>query len=407
MSILLRDAAIRYLQDKAGGSEDGAVHRISIEIELSGRVETVMLSHRDGALRCVSSDGRSDGPHALAALRFITSAQNDIVSPQVQVVAGVAGPAQEELHGPYELAEALEDLLTAIARVGVDKARYAPSVEAAIERVVRVAPQPTPNGLGRFIGRLQRAVERAELAHLARVLEGASLLADALRAPQPTPETQQRITAWLGPPVAAKPKVELLYDRVMVELGREWLAGTERTGIERRYLVDTASGTVYREDRPRNATASLGPCPRELRVGLAEIEPGPMPRRIRVLQYEVEPNVPDETWDRLRQTASRSIAQLTEAYRRSVRAYPALAEPFAVLAPYRTERGDVFKAIDSDGHQLLLDRTERRGAVLAFYDLLAKGEEPLWIAGRITDTGGTLCLVPFALGTRTQAYLRL
>jgi hypothetical protein len=126
-----------------------------------------------------------------------------------------------------------------------------------------------------------------------------------------------------------------------------------------------------------------------------------------VLQYEVDPNVPDEAWERLRQVASRSIAQLTEAYRRSVRAYPALAEPFALIAPYRTESDDIFKAIDSDGHQLVLDRRERRGAVLAFYDLLAEGEEPSWIAGRVTDTGGTLCLVPFALGTRARPYVRL
>ncbi|MGD8318388.1 MAG: hypothetical protein PVH21_16395 [Myxococcales bacterium] len=405
MSILLRDAAIRYLQDKAGHPEDGAVHRISIEIELAGRVETVMLSCRDGSLCCISSDGRSDGPHALAALRFIASAQSD--TPLPRIPAAPVGQAQEETHPAHELAEALDDLLTAVARVGVDKARYAPSVEAAVERVVRAAPRPTPSGLSRFIGRLTGEIQCAQLSHLARVLEGSSKLVDALRASQPTPESEQRIMAWLGPPTATKPKVELLYDRTMVEVGREWLAGTDRARIERRYLIDAHSGTVYREDRPRNATASLGPCPRELRVGLAEVEPGPMPKRIRVLQYEVDPNVPDEAWERLRQVASRSIAQLTEAYRRSVRAYPALAEPFALIAPYRTESDDIFKAIDSDGHQLVLDRRERRGAVLAFYDLLAEGEEPSWIAGRVTDTGGTLCLVPFALGTRARPYVRL
>ena len=34
---------------------------------------------------------------------------------------------------------------------------------------------------------------------------------------------------------------------------------------ERRYLIDIGSGSIYREDRPRHATASLGPCPRQLR----------------------------------------------------------------------------------------------------------------------------------------------
>ncbi len=405
MSILLRDAALRYLHGKGPLSEDGAVHRLSIDIELDGRIETVMLSFRDGSLCCVSSDGRSDGPHVLAALRFIAATEGDPAS--ARIAAGQGTLTTQQAGQPRELAAALDDLLTAVARVGVEKARYAPSVDAAVERVVHAAQQPTPAGLARFIGRLQQEILSAELPRIARILEGSSQLVDSLRAEQATTESEQRISAWLGPLTAAKPKVELLYDRTMIEVGREWLRGTDRARVERRYLIDAQSGAVYREDRPRNATASLGPCPRELRVGLAEVEAGPMPKRIRVLQYEVEPDVPDTTWERLRQVASRSIPQITDAYRRSVREYPALAEPFGVIAPYRVETRDIFKAFDSDGHQLVLDRTERRGAVLAFYELLARGEEPTWLAGRLTDTGATLCLVPFALGTRSRPYIRL
>ena len=73
----------------------------------------------------------------------------------------------------------------------------------------------------------------------------------------------------------------------------------------------------------------------------------------------------------------------------------------------RGSLSDVFKAFDADGHQLLLNRSERRGAVLAFYDLLADGAEPSWLAGRLTDTGATVCLTPFALGTRNRTYKRL
>ncbi|KPK12083.1 MAG: hypothetical protein AMJ62_16115 [Myxococcales bacterium SG8_38] len=405
MSILLRDAAARYLRTKSPTAADGAVQRVSIEIELGGRVETVMLSFRDGSLCCVSSDGQSDGPHVLAALQFITAAERSEEAPRISLNPGAA-MVLETPQAP-ELAEALDDLLTAIARVGADKSRYAPSVETAIERVVQVAPQPTPAGLARFVGRLQQEMRSGEIWRIARVLEGASQLVEALRAPEATRESEQRIEAWLGPRPGTKPSVELLFDRTMIEVGREWLACTDRARIERRYLVDAQSGAVYREDRPRNASASLGPCPRELRVGLAEVEAGPTPKRIRVLQYEVQPDVAEKSWERVRQVASRSIAQLTESYRRSVRAYPALGEPFGVIAPYRIETGDVFKAFDSDGHQLVLDRTERRGAVLAFYDLLARGEEPTWLAGRLTDTGGTLCLVPFAFGTRNRPYLRL
>jgi hypothetical protein len=142
-------------------------------------------------------------------------------------------------------------------------------------------------------------------------------------------------------------------------------------------------------------------------VGLAEVEAGPAPQRIRILQYEVQPDVPTESWARVQQVADRNFAHLTEGYRRSVEAHPSLAEPFALIAPYRIERNDVFKAFDAEGHRLVLNRSERRGAVLAFYDLLAEGVEPSWVAGRLTDTGATLCLTPFAVGTRDQTYRRL
>ena len=126
-----------------------------------------------------------------------------------------------------------------------------------------------------------------------------------------------------------------------------------------------------------------------------------------MLQYEVQPDVPVESWGRVQQVANRSFANVTDEYRRSVQAHPSLSEPFALIAPYRIECNGVFKAFDADGHQLVLNRSERRGAVLAFYDLLAKGVEPSWVAGRLTDTGATVCLTPFALGTRDRAFTRL
>jgi hypothetical protein len=140
---------------------------------------------------------------------------------------------------------------------------------------------------------------------------------------------------------------------------------------------------------------------------LAEVEPGPAPQRIRVLQYEVQPDVPQESWERVQEVASRNFAKVTDGYRQSVQADPSLSEPFALIAPYRVECNGIFKAFDADGRQLLLNRAERRGAVLAFYDLLSEGVQPSWVAGRLTDTGSTLCLTPFALGTCDQAYVRL
>lgn len=405
MSTRLREAAGRHLRSLGTGTGEGAVRRLTMDVEVEGRVEMVTLSLREGELQCVCSDARNDGPHVLAALRFVAGLEQREESSPPGPIASAAGRAEQSPE--QELASALDDLLTAITRVGVEKAQYAPSVDAALGRVVSTAPQPTPSGLGRFIGRLQHELRSAELHPVARLLQGASELANALRAEAPSPELQQRLSAWLGTRPGSLPQVERLYDRTMIEVGREWLSGTERASLERRYLVDVRSGRVYREDRPRNASASLGPCPRLVQVGLAEVETGPSPQRIRVLQYEVRPEVPAESWQQLQQVAIQSFAEVTEGYRQSVQASPSLAEPFALIAPYRIERNGVFKAFDAEGRQLVLNRSERRGAVLAFYDLLAKGAEPTWLAGRLTDTGTTVCLTPFAFGTRDLKYTRL
>jgi len=406
MSTRLRDAAVRHLQLLGAGTGEGAVRRLTMDIEVEGDVEMVTLSLREGELQCVSSDARNEGPHVLAALRFVAGMEQREDSSPPGLGVSIA-PRSEDQDPVNELADALDDLLTAITRVGVAKAQYAPSVDAALERVISAAPEPTPSGLGRFIGRLQREIRSAEPRPMARLLVGASQLADALRTTARTRDTEERLVAWLGARPGSMPEVELVHDRTMIEVGREWLSGTERASLERRYLVDIESGSIYREDRPRHATASLGPCPRQLQVGLAEVEFGPSPRRIRVLQYEVRPDVLGESWVGLQQIASRSFAEVAAGYRRSVEAHPSLSEPFALVAPHRIERNDIFKVFDSEGRQLVLNRSERRGAVLAFYDILAEGAEPTWLAGRLTDTGTTVCLIPFALGTRDRTYTRL
>ncbi len=406
MSTRLRDAAIRHLRSRGTVSPEGFVRRLTMDIDVDGRVEMVTLSLRDGELQCVSSDGENDGQHVIAALEFVAGLDQpeDSQPPGVEASTGrrpIDGPQQSDL------ADALDELLIAVTRVGIDKARHSPSVDAALERVAEVAADPTPPGLGRFIGRLRQEVLSGQPRRAARILEGAASLADALRVESRTEASEERIRAWLGARPGSAPELELLYDRTMVEVAREWLAGTKRASVERRYLIDLTTGAIYREDRAGQATASLGPCPRQIHVGLAEVEPGPTPQRVRILQYEVRPEVPEESWERLHQVARRSFAQLMETYRRAVQGYPTLSEPFAVIAPYRIERDDGFIAIDSEGHRLVLERAERRGSVLAFYDLLNQGIEPTWLAGRLTDVGSTLCISPFAFSTRNHDYTRL
>ena len=406
MSTRLREVATSRLRALCSAGGEASVKRLTVDVEVAGRVEAVILSLRNGELRCVASDGCEDGPHVTAALELLAGPElREDSSPPGMPALHTAGLVEAS---PLEdVAEALEDLLTAITRVGVDKAQYAPSVDSALERLVAAAPQPTPSGLGRFIGRLQHELRSAHLGRVARLLEGSSQLVESIRLRGATPNAEERLGAWLGVRPVAAPQIEMLYDRTMLEVGREWLAGADRASVERRYLIDVESGLVYREDRPRNAAASLGPCPRALHVGLAEVEPGPAPHRIRLLQYEVQPNVGTEVWELLQQAARWRFAEVTEGYRRAVKAYPSLSEPFALVAPHRIERDGIFKAFDAEGHQLVLNRSERRGAALAFYELLGEGVEPSWLAGRLTDIGNTLCLTPFAVGTRDRPFIRL
>jgi hypothetical protein len=386
-------------------ASDGAVRRISVEVEAEDRVETVIVSLHGQELRCFASDGLNDGAHVRAALRFIAG-----LEPLEEGIKPVATAETIERIPPSatdELADALDDLLTAVLRVGVRGAYDAPSVDDALGRVIDSGPQPTPPGLSRSIYRLRQALRAKEPRSVARVLHGIADLTDALRGRDASPEELGHVNAWLGRRGVAEAEGELLYDRTMVEVAREWVSGTERASVERRYLVDLGSGRVFREDRPRHAVASVGPCPRELHVGLADVEASPAPARIRVLQYEVKPEVSHATWDGLAQVARQSFAEITDDYRRALRSAPALAEPFVLLKPYRIEHNGVFRAFDAEGHQLVLDREERRGAVLAIYELLSEGIEPTWLCGRLTDRGATLCLVPLSFGTRDRAYVRL
>lgn len=376
-----------------------------MEVEADGRLETVILSLRDGHLQCVSSDGAQNGPHVVAALRLIAGQdRGEPMDVSTTPSEPVPEPAAARL---AELADALSDLLTAVARVGASGALHAPSVDAAIERVLEAGPAPTPAGLGRFVGRARRALQTADTWMVARLLEGARQLVEAIRSEATTDEQRLVLDAWLGTSIRSTPLFESLYDRTLVEVGREWLSGTERASVERRFLIDVQTGTPYREDRYRHAVASLGACPRELHVGLAEREPGPSPERVRLLQYEVRAEVRTETWTRVAQVAHQSFAAITEGYKRAVTARPALCEPFVLVRPYRFEQNGVFMAFDAEGHPLVLDRGERRGAVLAFYDLLEEGLEPSWLAGRLTDHGGTLCLSPLSFGTAEGHYIRL
>jgi hypothetical protein len=306
------------------------------------------------------------------------------------------------------LSAALEDVVTAVVRSGVSAALSSPSVDEALKRLIRTAPEPLPLGVARWMARLRAAMSAKDVDRLARILDGAARLAEDLVTHPPDGAAQARIGAWLGTTADRRSEIEPGYDRTLVEVAREWLDGVGRTAIERRYLVDTQSGAVLREERGRRiGTVSIGPCPRVVSVGFAEIEQGAEPRRVRLLQYAVSLGVTNEDWAHVGASVTQRFAELGDRYRKAVEAFPGLAEPFVLIKAERIELDDDGPVpIDAEGDPLPLARAEDPGAVARLGDL-AEAEPIEWLAGRLTDVDGRLLLVPCSAAIVREGRTRL
>jgi hypothetical protein len=297
-------------------------------------------------------------------------------------------------------AEALDDVVTVLVRAGTGAAS-SPSVAESLERLRREGPLPTPSGLGRWLARLGTALERGDAALVALLLEGAVRLADELRIDRTRERDSVSVDAWLGTASGASGGLERVSDRVMLEVAREQLATAERGGLERRYLVDLSSGEVLREERSRTSgSPSVGPCPRLIQVGLAEIEPGIAPRSVRLLQYEVSLEVGADILERLTEVAHRDFAAVAEQSRALFDASPGLAEPFFVVAPraHATSSGASTLTCTDDGDASIhFAQREDLGATEALARL-AEAARPKWVAGRIVLVDGSLRMVPCSVG---------
>ncbi|MCZ7684827.1 MAG: hypothetical protein M5U28_41060 [Sandaracinaceae bacterium] len=254
-------------------------------------------------------------------------------------------------------------MVTVVVRAGVG-AVESPSVADSLERLRREAPLPTPMGLSRWLGRLKTALDGGDVELVARLLDGAAQLAADLRRDKPSAEVRRRVVGWLGGGADVTAAVERLSDRVLVEIAREQLPSSERGGIERRHLVDLSDGEVFREERTRTSpVASVGPCPRVINVGLAEVEEGASPRRIRLMQYAVSLELGRAELERIEANAYRRFAALADRYRALIDAQPGQAEPFAVVAPRAFEHGAGALCRDDEGQPLPFARADDPSAL--------------------------------------------
>ena len=396
MSNPLREAIVSELASQNQRSVRGEVGRVSVEVTIDGKAEIVNLSLRDGVLVSVATDGSQQGPYIDAAIAFLGGAELDRISQPPRVSLNPPAPALEQ--AADVIATALDDLVVAIARVGFDQAADSPSVDDGLERLIQVAPDPLPRGLSRWIGRLRESIAKNDAITAARLLDGACRLAFDLRDKDRSAQGHQRVIAWTGGPRDSTPGLELLYDRTLVELAREWMAGIDTSGLERRYLLDLQSGEIFREERLRNDRASVGPCPRQLAVGLAEVEPGPEPRRVRLLQYVVQPEVSPTTWVQITQFARRDFHQVADWYRKTLKSFPGLAEPFALIAPHLLDRDHGMNPMDASGRSLPI-ASQRQPALAAAFESLNAADDPLWIAGRLVHSADGVELTPLSFAT--------
>ena len=414
---------------------EGGVRRATLEVALDGDDSAlVSLVLRDGSVVSVCSCGAGPGcAHTSVALRWVLDGpsadepQRLVTQPIASDAGGLRAPTSTTdpgriaapLQRAQALAAALDDLITSVVRAGVDAAAGTPSLDESLRRLVAAAPAPLPSSIVRVVGRLREALIAHDLDLAARLCAGIGLLADALREGDP-----RTTVAWLGASVAAslEPRpasLELrptmttpgtmeaprdapaaeprLVDTRLIEIAREWVSTIDRAGLERRYLIEPFSGALYREERLRGAAApSLGPCPRILTVALAELDAGPAPRRVRLLQYEVALGPETAVYTEIATHAAGLFAPLLELFRDSVGAYPALAEPFVLVAPHAIERTRAgVDLVDAEGGRIALaaEPVAASAALLA----LAAEHVPAIVAGRLVASQGALALAPLSV----------
>lgn len=411
MSSLPQAAATLLADVPHEDGRDARIERFTCEVQLGREHELVTLRLTEAGLRAACTCGRQGCAHAQAALQLVAAGTRGLESgakypsnrPPMAANDARSSGGMLRHDRATALIEPLSDVVTAVVRAGVCSDRTA-SVLETLARVERALPSPLPLGLLRWLGRMHEALELQDVALAAQALRAAAALAQDLRAEQRDAAARERIVSWLG--AESADDLLRLSDRSMLEIAREWVAGSVRQQIERRYLLDLESGEVFREEHARAAgMSSLGPCPRAIGVSLAEVDLGCPPRRLRLLQYTTTPQVELSSWDLVSAFGERDSDALAAAYRSAVTMFGALAEPFVLVTPRALESGPTPCLALERGAGLPL-MAEDEPLVLKRFEHICAAAPPLWVAGRLVQRAGQLMLRPLAAATREGSVLR-
>ena len=348
-----------------GRAKDARVEvpRLVLDVVIAdGARGLVTVSLREGALVAVDERGERSSSLTSAALEFLVSlgkehtehgaVRSDHPGPRVSL----APP------GGARALDLARDVALALVRSGLAGAR-----RGAIDEPLRRARVSSDLRVARWAARFEAALGAEDLSLLAQLSRGALSVA--------------------SPPLVSR------VDLRLVEVAREHVDGASARAIARRHLVDLASGAALVEEHEAGAPAgSVGPMPRMLEVGLAEILDDPGQPVLRVLQYTTSPSLTSAALARLLELASREVPAALDRVEQQVRASPAFAEPLVLFAPSRWEEG---RPLDAEGRLLPLGVHEDAAACLRLAETVAEAEPTLLVA-RASSRLGAHALVPLS-----------
>lgn len=379
----LRDLARRELGGDVGEGAPSDVARAVIEVRLGERTELVTVARDGGRLLVSATDarlGEALSPAARRALAWLADAEHQ-GSAEARTSLLPAAP-----RAGSQLGARLSELAVAIVRSGVEVADPA-SVREALPRVVAELPAPPPLPVARWLGRLVSALAEADARQTARLLFAVTS------------------SSALGTPFVSEDRS--FSDRRFVELARECIDAYGGAPIERRVLLDEDAGELVLEERyvavEAPSTASVGPCPRRLEVGLGLLREG-VPRRMRAQQYTVSSDIPSDAWDRVEALAC-SVPIAMRAALEAFQSSPSDAEPVALLAGPSVDGAQL---CDADGNEIPLSREDPGAAERLMSE--AQHERLRWVLVRWVTKESGIAAVPLAAGHRVEGgwrHLRL
>jgi hypothetical protein len=372
------------------------VTRLLLDVEIDGRPEIVSVSASNGAFVVHATAERRD--EALRAALSMLAGGRPLPEPMVSLTppaglrASVPGTV-EAVDGKGGLRALCDDLILSVVRAGVRDSDRAPAVKDAIDRLVK-ATDASHAGVRRFVGRLREAIAMLDVERVALLLDAIAKASAALEAQK----EDGVLSALFGTDSAPRD----VSDRTLVEVGREHLGGVVRRGIERRYLLDLDSGEVFREERWARENASVGPCPRVVSVGLAEIDDGPAPPRIRLLQYVVSSELTAEQWTAIDDLALRNFGDLWDLAAQARTKFAGLSEPAVVLRPKSVEIDDGVVLVGADSVAVPVARASDPAggqAIASFID----GKKVAWVSGRLLETEGAVLVAPCMVALEAES----